>query len=161
MAAQRHVTIARDPVSGCYRFVTVIRNPATLACAFARHERAKAGRSCNRTWPIIGEVLRAAANYGARLPDWVKVRNRRANPALPVRPQLRTSAASLDHLVGGDKQSLWYLDAERLGGLEIDEQFDFRGLLDWQVRRLFSFQNATSVDTGQAIDFWTVASVAS
>jgi hypothetical protein len=66
----------------------------------------------------------------------------------------------LDHLVSGDEQSLRHRDAERLGRFEVDEQFDFRELLDWQVCRPLSFQNATSVDTGQAIGFFDVTSVA-
>ena len=35
------------------------------------------------------------------------------------------STPSFDHLVGADKQSRWHSKAERLGSLEIDEQFDF------------------------------------
>ena len=66
----------------------------------------------------------------------------------------------LDHLVSGDEQSLRHRDAERLGRFEVDEQFDFRELLDWQVCRPLSFQNATSVDAGQAIGFFGVTSVA-
>ena len=58
-----------------------------------------------------------------------------------------------DNLVGGDKQSFWDRDAERLGGLEIDEQFDFCGLLDWQVRRLLALKNAAGIVAGQTIVF--------
>jgi hypothetical protein len=43
---------------------------------------------------------------------------------------------SLDHLVGAAEQREWHSDAKRPGGLEIDDQFDFRGLMDWQVGRL-------------------------
>ena len=38
-----------------------------------------------------------------------------------------------DHLIGGDHQRLRHCDAEGLGGLEIDKQFNFRGLLDRQI----------------------------
>ena len=58
-----------------------------------------------------------------------------------------------DHLVRTAEYRDRHADAQRLGSLEIDHQFDLSGLLDWQVRRLFAFQNATSVDTGQAIGF--------
>src|SRR6516162_4389671 len=66
-----------------------------------------------------------------------------------------------DYLVGGDKQSFWHRDAERLGGLEIDEQFDFCGLLDWQVRRLLALKNAAGIIAGQTIVFCGTARVTS
>ena len=37
------------------------------------------------------------------------------------------------------------VEAERLGGLEIDDQLDFRGLLDRQVGGLFALQNAAGI----------------
>jgi hypothetical protein len=39
-------------------------------------------------------------------------------------------AELFDHLVGTCEQRRWNLEAERLGGLEIDDQLGFRGLLD-------------------------------
>src|SRR5215475_10630092 len=51
-------------------------------------------------------------------------------------------AHSLDHLVGESKQLVGNGQAERLGGLEIDDQFEFRGLLHWQIRGLLAFENA-------------------
>ena len=38
---------------------------------------------------------------------------------------------SLDHLVGTREQRRWHLQAERLGGFEVDHQFDLHRLLDW------------------------------
>jgi hypothetical protein len=40
------------------------------------------------------------------------------------------AAASFDHLVGAGKQRRWDVDAERLGGLEINHQFEFGRQLD-------------------------------
>jgi hypothetical protein len=37
-------------------------------------------------------------------------------------------------------------ETERLGGLEIDEKLDFRGLLDRQVGRLLTFENPAGVN---------------
>jgi hypothetical protein len=45
---------------------------------------------------------------------------------------------SLDHLVGASRQRKRDSDAERLGGLEVQEQFNFRALLDRQLARLFA-----------------------
>ena len=38
------------------------------------------------------------------------------------------------------------VEAERLGGLEVDDQLDFRGLLDRQIGGLLAFENPASVD---------------
>jgi hypothetical protein len=43
--------------------------------------------------------------------------------------------ALFDHFVGGQKNSVWYCDAKRLGSLEIDHELEFSGLLDWQFSR--------------------------
>jgi hypothetical protein len=42
-----------------------------------------------------------------------------------------------DNLIGAAEQQQRHRDAERLGGHLIDEQFDFRDLLDWQARGPF------------------------
>ena len=50
--------------------------------------------------------------------------------------------------------------AERLGGLEVEEQFDFRDLLDRQFARLCAFENPAGIDADLAICVRTTASVA-
>jgi hypothetical protein len=52
----------------------------------------------------------------------------------------------LDHLVGAGEQRRWHHDAERLRGVEIDDQFDPSGLYNGQVSRLFALENPASVD---------------
>src|SRR5215471_15359469 len=42
-------------------------------------------------------------------------------------------------------------DAERLRGLEIDDQLEFCDLLDRQVGRLLAFENPPGVDAKQAV----------
>ena len=79
----------------------------------------------------------------------------------PLYPQKRTCAVQLgmsalcvpiadiaalfDHLVGGQKNAIWDGDAKRLGGFEIDNQFEFGGLLYWQFGRFSALQNSRHV----------------
>ena len=43
--------------------------------------------------------------------------------------------------LGAAKERNWNADAERLGGLEVQKQLNFRALLDRQIRRLFALEN--------------------
>src|SRR5246127_352608 len=54
-------------------------------------------------------------------------------------------AHSFDHLVGSAEQREWDGEAKRLGRSQIDYQFNFRGLLDRQVSRLFTFENSADI----------------
>jgi hypothetical protein len=55
--------------------------------------------------------------------------------------QKRTSAALFDHLVGAGKQRRLHGEAERLRGLEIDDELKSGGKLYRQIGRLRAFQN--------------------
>src|SRR6266567_4772835 len=69
-------------------------------------------------------------------------------------------AHSLDHLVGAAEQRRRHGDAKRLSGLEIEDQFDFRGLLHRQVGGLLALENAPSVDADLAIGVRDASAVA-
>src|SRR5262245_56469314 len=49
--------------------------------------------------------------------------------------------------------------AERLGGLESDGQLEFHRLLDRQLSRLFSFENSSGIDAGEAQHIVEIGSV--
>ena len=53
--------------------------------------------------------------------------------ATEARSAARLVSSSFDHLIGPTEYRLRDRQAERLGGLEVDDQLDFGRLLDWQV----------------------------
>jgi hypothetical protein len=65
----------------------------------------------------------------------------------------------LDHLVGGGQQRLRDGKAERLGGLEIDDEINFRNLLDRQIGRFFAFENAPGIDANLVVEIAEAAAI--
>jgi hypothetical protein len=53
-----------------------------------------------------------------------------------------------DHLVRNGEKSRWHSEAERLGRVEIDHEFEFGGLKNWQVGRLVTAKYTACIDTG-------------
>ena len=51
-------------------------------------------------------------------------------------------------------------DVERLGGLEVQEQLNFRGLLYRQLARLFAFKDARGVDASETVSVDNAAAIA-
>jgi len=60
-------------------------------------------------------------------------------------PQQRRSL--FDHLVSARKQRRRHFEAQRLGGLEIHDEFEFRGLFDRELGRFRTLENFVDVIT--------------
>src|SRR5262245_22626336 len=54
--------------------------------------------------------------------------------------------ALLDHLIRPRQQRGWDREAERLGGLEIDDELKLRGLLDGEISGLGALQDSVDVE---------------
>jgi hypothetical protein len=63
----------------------------------------------------------------------------------------RAEENSLDHLVGAAEQRQRDGEAEPRSCLEIDDQLEFRGLLDRHVAWLLAIENPAGVDAGQPV----------
>src|SRR5438128_3595364 len=75
----------------------------------------------------------------------------------------RTTAGesgSLDDFVGAAEQSERHRDAERLGGLEIDDQLHLGGLLHGKIAGLVALENPARINSDQSIRLRLVAAVA-
>ena len=65
----------------------------------------------------------------------------------------------LDHLVGARKQRHGRVEAQHPGSLEIDDNFEFGGLLDRKITRLFALEDAINIRRGapvKIVEFNTV-----
>ena len=65
-----------------------------------------------------------------------------------------------DDLVSATEERDREGETQRPGGLEIDDQLDFGGLLDGQIGRFLAFENAPGVESGQTLRVRNASSVA-
>src|SRR5262245_23733385 len=70
-----------------------------------------------------------------------------------------TRAASFDHLVDAANHRQRDGEAERLGGLHVDDELHFGRLLDRQLGGLLAFENSACIDAERAVRIQNGASV--
>jgi hypothetical protein len=73
---------------------------------------------------------------------------------------MMANGPSLDHLVGARKQRRWHVEAERLGGREVDHELKFGRLHDRQLRGLGTFEDFAGIDASLAIRIDQTSSIA-
>ena len=61
----------------------------------------------------------------------------------------------LDDLIGAGEKCGRHIEADRPGGLEIDDQLKPRGLLHWQVGRVGALQDLVHIDCATAVQVRT------
>src|SRR5262249_15036217 len=67
---------------------------------------------------------------------------------------------SLDHLVGEREQPVRNLEPKCLGGLEVDDHLEPRGLQNWQISRLLTLENPPGIRASLSISIPNVDAIA-
>ena len=71
-----------------------------------------------------------------------------------------TNGLLFDHLIGATEEREGWSQTERLGGLQIDNQFHSHFLLYRQVGRLLALENAARIDAGHTLCVVVAAAIA-
>src|SRR6266568_2425006 len=70
------------------------------------------------------------------------------------------TASSFDHFVGARGEPGRHVEPKRFRGLEVDQEFEFGGLIDRQVGGRGAIENASHVDSGAAISICRIVAIA-
>jgi hypothetical protein len=70
------------------------------------------------------------------------------------------SCVLLDHLIGRRQQCFRDGEAERLGGLEVDDEFEFGRLLHREIGWFVAFENAPSIGANLVVRIAEAAAIA-
>src|SRR5262249_18325868 len=100
------------------------------------------------------------ADIEARCPLYPQKRTLVERVGMSALCQKQTLSYSFDQIVGAALQRHRNGEAERLRGLEVDDELDFRGLLNRQIGGLFAFEDAAGVDADLAKQLRNIGSIA-
>jgi len=93
---------------------------------------------------------RGESGHRADIVDRSKMTRRRLSWPPIIALQEQQHSCSFDHLVGGSEQGLRHGEAERLGGLEVDDQLELGRFLHRKIGRVRALDNAVHVIGGPA-----------
>jgi hypothetical protein len=109
---------------------------------------------------LFGRAGGAALRYFGSTDDRSGSKPRPLGQAKRGREQLQQTARLFDDLVGADEQRRRHVEAERLGGLQVDHQLEFHGRLHGQARGRVALEDAIDVAGGAAEQIERVGTVA-
>src|SRR3954453_750824 len=114
-----------------------MKNPGPCAvCSFVAHSHTPCNR-CVRFATTVASGHATLATKRTLLLTWAGLP--------PAGSHQLCLAHSLDHLVGAGEKRRWNFEAERLRGLEIDDELELGRLLHRQVGGLLTFENAVHI----------------
>jgi len=122
---------------------------ATAFDAFTRATIIHCNGVCRSDWsdftihrPLVRpEVCCAAGFRSGACPLWVNSH------------RMQRSKKLFDHLVGERKQLRWNFESERLGGLEVGDEFEFGRLHHRQIGGLGALEEAAGILADQTVGF--------
>ena len=120
----------------------------------------------SESWRGIPRMLPSNPGYvGEREEHWVPIRTQSGPNGVPGALWAaeerggRPTPHSITSSARGE-QRRWHFDVERPGGLEIDDQLDFRDLLNRQVRGFLAFENSPYIEADGLVHLCITASIA-